>query len=390
MSKKSAYLNPDGTFKNGFDGCVLHMTRAEGHSEESAKKICGYINAHKNRSLSVPILNREGKVAEDGWFHAVPMGVFWNEDAGVHQLIDDKAVDAMVNNFRPKVLVDQEHFSYDTSKSSEAFAWADQVQKRDDGLWAHFDLTDIGSTAIKNSRYRFISPVWLRDDTERVSANVIRPLRVDTWGLTNSPNMKGMVPLTNRAGATPDANQPTTGESVMKDRLIAILGASADATDTSLVEMVQALKNRGAIVIDVRKELGDVDEGQIVNRVKTLVADNKSLLETQVESDLKEFEGVIANRDEMKKQLLANRAGTVALLRSLKAPAKPALHNRKNAATPSSSELASNDALRTEKIKNRCAAIQLDAKRSGKSVSHHTAWSQATHEVDAENPAKKE
>ena len=45
--KKSPYLNEDGTFKNGFDGCVEYMQNEEGKSEESAKKICGYINAHK-------------------------------------------------------------------------------------------------------------------------------------------------------------------------------------------------------------------------------------------------------------------------------------------------------------------------------------------------------
>lgn len=37
------HMNKDGTFKGGFDGCVLHMTGCEGHSEDSAKRICGKI-----------------------------------------------------------------------------------------------------------------------------------------------------------------------------------------------------------------------------------------------------------------------------------------------------------------------------------------------------------
>jgi hypothetical protein len=42
---KCSHLNEDGTFKGGFDGCVLHMQDDCGgsHSEESAKKICGAI-----------------------------------------------------------------------------------------------------------------------------------------------------------------------------------------------------------------------------------------------------------------------------------------------------------------------------------------------------------
>jgi len=41
--KDSKYMNPDGTFKGGFSGCVSHMIEVEGHSKESAAKICGYI-----------------------------------------------------------------------------------------------------------------------------------------------------------------------------------------------------------------------------------------------------------------------------------------------------------------------------------------------------------
>ena len=46
---KCDHLNPDGSFVNGFDGCVLHMQSecGGGHSEESAKKICGSIAAAK-------------------------------------------------------------------------------------------------------------------------------------------------------------------------------------------------------------------------------------------------------------------------------------------------------------------------------------------------------
>jgi len=43
------HMNADGTFKGGFDGCVAHMEQCEGHSEESAKKICGAIAANKSQ-----------------------------------------------------------------------------------------------------------------------------------------------------------------------------------------------------------------------------------------------------------------------------------------------------------------------------------------------------
>ena len=43
-----AYKNPDGSFKDGFDGCVKYM-KAKGHSQESAEKICGSIAAKKGK-----------------------------------------------------------------------------------------------------------------------------------------------------------------------------------------------------------------------------------------------------------------------------------------------------------------------------------------------------
>jgi hypothetical protein len=40
------YQNPDGTFKDGFDGAVRYF-ESQGHSHESATKIAGKIAAEK-------------------------------------------------------------------------------------------------------------------------------------------------------------------------------------------------------------------------------------------------------------------------------------------------------------------------------------------------------
>jgi len=40
-------VNPDGSFKGGFDGCVVTM-QGRGYSKDSATRICGKINADKN------------------------------------------------------------------------------------------------------------------------------------------------------------------------------------------------------------------------------------------------------------------------------------------------------------------------------------------------------
>src|ERR1051326_5815864 len=157
--------------------------------------------------LIMPLLsNRAGSLPADGWFHLVPLGRF-PHSSGKTQLIDEPAIDAMVNAFQPRLLVDQEHWSYDTTRSSEAFGWVEAVEKRADGLWGKIDWSDLGQAAIANTRYRFISPVWLSSDTRKLPDDAVRPLRLDSLGLTNSPNLRGMVPLWNRAASAADPGE---------------------------------------------------------------------------------------------------------------------------------------------------------------------------------------
>ena len=39
---KSVFLNPDGTFKGGFEGCVKYQ-KSKGIDEKGATKLCSYI-----------------------------------------------------------------------------------------------------------------------------------------------------------------------------------------------------------------------------------------------------------------------------------------------------------------------------------------------------------
>jgi hypothetical protein len=41
--KRSAYLNPDGTFIGGFDGCVAHFMETKGLEKDHAEALCAYI-----------------------------------------------------------------------------------------------------------------------------------------------------------------------------------------------------------------------------------------------------------------------------------------------------------------------------------------------------------
>lgn len=222
-----------------------------------------------------PLFNRENQLPSDGWFHLVPRGEFPNvTDDGrkVMQVLDDAAFDAMLKNFAPKLLIDQEHFSHDTGKSSEAFGWIVELQKRNDGVWGRVEWTDLGDTAIKNRRYRFISPTWTR--LQKVDAERMRPLHILDAGLTNQPNLRGMIPLSNREGQEFRRNDPADSNSnnnhnkAPMKQIAALLGLAAEASEDSILTAVTALKNRAA---EAETKLGTItiENTELKNRVAT-------------------------------------------------------------------------------------------------------------------------
>ncbi|MEY4428708.1 MAG: hypothetical protein RLZZ182_1397 [Pseudomonadota bacterium] len=215
------------------------------------------------------LFNRAGQLPADNWFHLVPLGEYPHVDKAKRrrvQVIDSDAVKAMANAFRDKLLVDQDHFSYDDTKSSEAFGWVEKVEARGDGLWGQIEWTDVGKPAIANKRYRFLSPVWRSDDLQSLGDDRVRPIRLDTIGLTNSPNLKGMVPLTNRDDASASAaGQQNKTESKMKN-IASKLGLTAEASEDAIIAEVTKLQNR-ATSAEAKVSGLETENNSLKNRV---------------------------------------------------------------------------------------------------------------------------
>lgn len=150
------------------------------------------------------------KLPEDGWFHLVPKGRFPVVDPEkpsrkIIQVVDDAALKSMLDRFKsesqqpnfPGLLVDYDHFSYDASGSSVASGWVSELQNRADGIWGKVRWTDSGEAKLRGGAFRFISPVFDKAGSQKLSETEFRPMRLDSLGLTNSPNLRGMVPLAN-------------------------------------------------------------------------------------------------------------------------------------------------------------------------------------------------
>ena len=145
---------------------------------------------------------------KDGWAHIMPFGEFPHAEAGVIQVIDTEALEAIEDNFTakskaqnfPGLLVDFDHFSMDTDKPSEAAGWIIALRIDADGLWAKVRWTAKGEAAVTGGEYRLVSPVFPKPSRcEDLGNNRIRPRELLSVALTNEPNIKGARPLTNRA-----------------------------------------------------------------------------------------------------------------------------------------------------------------------------------------------
>lgn len=332
-----------------------------------------------------PLSNRSGAPGDD-WYHLIPLGEYPHADSGLLQVLDPSALQAIVNRFNQEaagphfggLILDQEHWSYDAERSSQAFGWIRQLENRADGVWGKVELTDLGKTALENKRYKYVSPAFLPKDVERLGNNRVRPLRLDSAGLTNSPNLRGMVPLTNRAGELPADNKKGH---TMKSVATA-LGLSAEASEEAILAGVNALKNRA--------ETAERELGPIKNRVTELETESKKRKEEQIEEDLKPLLNrakpeVVAS---FRASLVANRdtglPGLKAFIATLdgKSSGKP-LVNRAAAGHPQEpGDEETPDTAKAEKraaaIRNRASEIQRTEK-----VSYNQAWATASREIPA-------
>ena len=59
------HMNEDGTFKDGFDGCVAHMMECEDLKEENAKRLCAYIGRKAGKMSEATDINKGGTIMRE-------------------------------------------------------------------------------------------------------------------------------------------------------------------------------------------------------------------------------------------------------------------------------------------------------------------------------------
>lgn len=312
------------------------------------------------------ILNRSAtEPAADGWYQIEVSGEHPASDNRV-QVIDDKALDSIVNRFRTDrdkagtnwagMLVDADHLSHDMDKTTEAFAWLQDLDIRNGELWGKLDLTDLGTPAIRNKRFKFFSTEYDAGDLEDLGNGRVRPLRLAGLAFTNRPNNKGGKPISNRAdspgGEPKQATQPTNTMQAIAEKL----GLSAEATEADILNAIATLQQQCA---DMENKCKTDAADKVMNRFGDRVPE--------------------AARPHWKAELIRNRETTEKLMETsfpegAKTPeGKPAIFNRENAKSPDPVEAGQKD-----KADEQLALVNQIRNRDR--CSHTVAWDQARRE----------
>ncbi len=143
--------------------------------------------------------------------------------------VDDESLNSIMA-FRKKrepndEVIDYEHATFaDPPQKAPASGWIKKlINKGKEGIWAAVEWTAEARRMIENKEYRYFSPVTL---TRKSDGKVLGLLG---GGLTNMPNILGMVPLTNKQSFQTHKEEPQ-----MK-RIAVMLGLAETATEDEIV-----------------------------------------------------------------------------------------------------------------------------------------------------------
>ncbi len=170
-------------------------------------------------------------------------------------VFDEAAAKAIMNAFKnaaenpawPGVLVDEEHYSLDPSKSSAAMAWAKDIRQEADGsIWTRWEFTPKGRELWESKTLLNRSPAFAcaRDGKE------YRPIALKSIGMTNTPHFGELSTLAAARAAEVNNNK---GEIRMK-KLMEELGLAEGASEDAAVAACRAIKEKASAATKARDD----------------------------------------------------------------------------------------------------------------------------------------
>ena len=169
---------------------------------------------------------------------------------------------------------------------NRSYGWINDAAANDDGLHLKVKWSDAGTDLLRNAFYKWFSPYW---GCQKVGTDggkaVLEPVSLRSVGLTNNPNIPGLVPLAN-----------AKGDDEMREELMKMLGLPPEATDEQIMAAVKALAEAKAASTTAVAEAANE---------KTTLANEKTAALQQVET-LKNEKATLASEKTALETSLAN------------------------------------------------------------------------------------
>jgi hypothetical protein len=162
---------------------------------------------------------------------------------------------------------------------TRSYAWVQDIEAREDGIWILPKWSEDGQKLIKNSYFKFLSPRW---EMKR-EGDVLIPIRLISVGLTNHPNIPGdaianqeimaedleTIPAAVNAGEMPAGEgEPKKSKRGRKSREKVAADSDADHTewDPQLLQDVNRLLAQ-LFSVDFKNSIGEI-ESQLMATVE--------------------------------------------------------------------------------------------------------------------------
>ena len=209
------------------------------------------------------------ETGEEEWIRIVPVGDFPNHPDGAHEVTPEH-IEEMVRNhdrLQVDVLFDKDHRSL--FGDTRATAWAEDLEAREDGLYCRTpQLTPYGEGLVNGREYRYYSPVYALDTTDKQGEAL--GARIHSVAFTNTPYMDaGEIDAIGNAGrgaaAPDDSSSPTDSDEepfMEREELIDLLDLDDDVTDEELEAAVREAQEARAAAEEEDDDGGDDAEPQ--------------------------------------------------------------------------------------------------------------------------------
>jgi len=196
-------------------------------------------------------------------YHETPKGAF---------LLSGKAAESVVADFKKRgsdMVIDYEHQSL-TGEEAPAAGWIKELfyhppssplakGEKEGGVWAKVEWTARAEEYLRNREYRYLSPVFLRDNSDGTVQRLVNA------ALTNTPAIGGMVPLVMKdaTGARPDNPMGEIADA---------LGLDESANIAEILGAITAFKQGFDAYGTVKSELDGLKDGLKRREASEMVA----------------------------------------------------------------------------------------------------------------------